>query len=213
MTAETSTPIVSVRGEARLEVPPDRANVSVTVHASASSADAVGDQLARASTALRGVLDEHAAVIASASTSGLHVAPVFGRSGSKITGYRGTFSTAVEVADLEALSALVFVLTSLPNAQLDGPWWSLAPGHPAYREVRVAAIADARHRAEDYAAAVDLALGDLVEISDLDAGSWQPQMRMAKSFAADAESSPAFDFEPALQTVTGQVSVRYALRK
>jgi uncharacterized protein YggE len=41
-------PIVTVRGEARIEVPPDLATVSVTVHASGSSADQVRDSLAEA---------------------------------------------------------------------------------------------------------------------------------------------------------------------
>ena len=206
-------PIVTVRGEARLEVPPDVATLSVTVHSSGSSAEGVRDELARASAQIRGLLEEHAAAIAQFSTSGLHVAPVFGhRSGTRITGYRGSFSASVEVRDFDALSDLVFALAPLPNGQVDGPWWGLRPENPVYREVRLAAIVDARRRAEDYAAAVDKSVGELIEISDLDSGFGGPPMRMAKSFAMDAaESQPSFDFEPAHQSVSGQVTVRYAL--
>ena len=39
-----------------------------------------------------------------------------------------------------------------------------------YREVRLAAIADARRRAEDYAAAFGATVAELVEVSDLDGG-------------------------------------------
>ena len=44
-------PVVTVRGEARLEVPPDLATLSVTVHSSGSTAEPVRDELATASTA------------------------------------------------------------------------------------------------------------------------------------------------------------------
>lgn len=204
-------PVVTVRGEARLEVRPDLATLSVTVHSSGSAAETVRDALARASTRIRALLEERSAALAGFSTSSLHAAPVFGRGGTKITGYRGNVSTSVQVTDFDALSDLVLTLTALPDSQIDGPWWSLRPEHPAHRDVRLAAIGDARRRAEDYAAAVGCTVAGLLEISDLDGGFGGSPMRMARSFAMDAEASSSFDFEPALQTVTGQVTVRYAL--
>lgn len=203
-------PIVTVRGEARVEVPPDLATVSVTVHAAGSSADQVRDSLAAASHRLRTVVTEQGDAVARWSTGGLHVSPVFGRNGTKITGYRGSFAASVEIGDLDRVSDVVLALTPLPDSQLDGPWWSLLPTNAAYRDARVAAVSDARRRAEDYAEAVRRSIGELVEISDLEGGFGSP-LRSAK-FAMDAESAPSFDFEPALQTVTGQVTVRYQLR-
>ena len=205
-------PIVTVRGEARIEVPPDLAGLSVTVHASGSSAAEVQNLLATASGRWREILTAHQAALARSSTSGLHVHPVFARNQTRITGYRGTFSASLEVSDLDALSDLVFALTPVPSSQVDGPWWSLDRANPAYRQARIAAVADARSRAEDYAAAVGRDLGELVEISDLDGGFAGGPMRMAKGFGMEDQSAPAFDFEPALQTVTGQVTVRYQLR-
>ena len=208
-----AAPVVTVRGEARLEAPPDLATMSLTVHGTGSSADTVRDELARASARVRELLEDRSAAVSRFNTSGLHVAPVFGhRSGTKITGYRGSFSTSIEVTDFDALSDLVFALTPLPNSQVDGPWWSLRPENPVYREVRLAAISDARRRAEDYAAAVEMSVGDLVEISDLDSGGLGGYPARTRAFAMDAaESAPAFDFEPAVQSVSGQVTVRYEL--
>ena|SRR5215207_7080015 len=97
-----TTPIVTVRGEAQLEVPPDLAT------------------------------------LARSSTSGLHIAPIFSRrGGTKITGYRGSFSTQIVVHNFEMLSALIFALTPLPNSQIDGPWWSLRRDNAAFRNVRL----------------------------------------------------------------------------
>ena len=187
--------------------------MSVTVHSTGSSADAVRDELARASAQVRVVLDD-------AERGGVpvqHQRPARGpgvrtQVGTKITGYRGSFSTSVEVHAFDALSDLVFALASLPNSQVDGPWWSLRPENPVHREVRLAAITDARRRADDYAAAVQLSVGKLIEISDLDSGGSGPGLMRSRAFAMDAaESAPSFDFEPAAQTVSGQVTVRFAL--
>jgi uncharacterized protein YggE len=157
------------------------------------------------------MLADHATAIERSSTSGLHVAPIFSRrGGTKITGYRGSFSTQIVVHDFDMLSALIFALTPLPNSQIDGPWWSLRRDNAAFRKVRLDAITDARRRADDYAAAFGASVADLVEVSDLETGFPGREMRtfaMAKSVADEVD----FELEPATQTVSGQVTVRFAI--
>jgi uncharacterized protein YggE len=206
-----SAPLVTVRGEAQLEGPPDLATLTLTLHASGDSAERTRSQLAEGSTTVSQLLRQFEAAIERSSTSALHVSPVFNRrTPAKITGYQGTFSTQIVVADLESLSPLVLALTELPNSQIDGPWWSLRPDNPMFRDVRLAAIADARRRAEDYAAAFGTTVGDLVEVSDLDGGS--AGVREMRGFAmARGADDVAFDFQPALQTVSGGVTVRFCL--
>ena len=206
-----SAPLVTVRGEAQLEVPPDLATLTLTLHASADSAERTRSQLAVGSTAVSQLLQRFAAAIERSSTSALHVSPVFNRrTPAKITGYQGTFSTQIVVADLESLSPLVLALTELHNSQIDGPWWSLRPDNPMFREARLAAIADARRRAEDYAAAFGTTLGNLVEVSDLDSGFAGVREMRAFAMAKGADEA-GFDFQPALQSISGQVTVRFRL--
>jgi uncharacterized protein len=206
-----SAPLVTVRGEAQLEGPPDLATLTLTLHASGDSAERTRSQLAEGSTTVSQLLQRFEAAIERSSTSALHVSPVFNRrTPAKITGYQGIFSTQIVVADLESLSPLVLALTELPNSQIDGPWWSLRPDNPMFRDVRLAAIADARRRAEDYAAAFGTTLGNLVEVSDLDSGF--AGVREMRAFAmARGANDAAFDFQPALQTISGQVTVRFSL--
>lgn len=207
-----SAPIVTVRGQAQLEVPPDLATLSFTVHSAGDSAEQTRVELAEASGRTRDLLSEHASAIERSSTSGLHVAPVFSRrSGTKITGYRGSFSTQVVVHDFDALSGIVFDLTPLPNSQIDGPRWSLRPDNVAYRAVRLEAIADARRRADDYAAAFGASVIDLAEVSDLEPGFAAPREMLAFGMARDMAEEPVFEFEPATQTVSGQVTVRFTI--
>jgi uncharacterized protein YggE len=210
-----TTPVVTVRGEAELVSPPDLATISATVHATGGDADKVRRDLADSSARIRAIVDEHQQVLERHGTSGLHVGPTFsGRGARRISGYRGSLTTELVVADFAALPRLLAAVTALDGAQLNGPWWSLRPTNPVHRQVRIAAIADARQRAADYAAAFDASLGSLVEVSDLE-GSFQPQPRMMKAaFAMDAASGsgePELDLEPAEQRVSAQVTVRFQL--
>ena len=207
-----TAPIVTVRGQAQQEVPPDLATVSFTVHSAGDSAEQTRAELAEASGRIRDLLSQHASAIERSSTSGLHVAPVFSRrSVTKITGYRGSFSTQVVIHDFDALSRIVFALTPLPNSQIDGPWWSLLPDNAAYRTVRLEAIADARRRADDYAAAFGSSVVDLAEVSDLEPGLAPLHEMRAFRMARDVAEEPVFEFEPATQTVSGQVTVRFTI--
>jgi uncharacterized protein len=206
-------PIVTVRGEARLEGPPDLATLSVTLHASGDTAAAVRTRLANGSSQIAQLVQTYDAALESSSTSGLHVAPVFGRrTPARISGYAGTFTAQLVLHDFDALSPVVLAATKLPDSQLDGPWWSLRADNPLHRQVRIAAIADARNRAADYAAAFDATLAGLVEVSDLESGFGGGGGIRAFAMAKGADDDQAIDFEPARQTVSGQVTVRFALR-
>lgn len=206
-----SAPIVTVRGEAELHGPADLATLTCTLHASGDSAETVRSKLATGSQQVAELLGQFASALERHSTSGLHVSPEFHRRApGKITGYRGTFSTSIVVADFEALSPLILGLSRLPDSQLDGPWWSLRRDNPMFREVRLAAIAEARRRADDYASAFGATVAELVEVSDLDGGFSGRAMRMAAMEMAAEDS--AFAFEPEEQTVSGQVTVRFTIR-
>lgn len=209
-----TVPIVTVRGEARLEGPPDLAGLSCSLHATGDSAEAVRAQLATGSQAVAALLQQFAPALERSSTSGLHVSPTFNhRNPTKITGYTGTFTRSLTVADFEALSPIILGLSALPNAQVDGPWWSLKRDNPLYREVRLEAIAEARRRADDYAAAFGTTVGDLVEVSDLDGGSGGVNLNMAsaRGYAESLTLDSSFSFEPERQTVEGHVTVRFTL--
>ena len=209
-----TAPIVTVRGEAQLEAPPDLAGFSVTLHAAGDTAEVTRGKLAAGSNAVAELISRFTAALERSSTSGLHVAPTFNRrTPTKITGYTGTFSATLEVADFEVLSELIMGVSRLPNSQIDGPWWSLRRNNPVHREVRLAAIADARQRADDYAAAFGATVSELVEVSDLDGGfvGGVRQMSARMEMAADMEEA-SFAFEPAVQTVSGQVTVRFTVR-
>jgi uncharacterized protein YggE len=207
-------PVVTVRGEAQLEGLPDLATFTVTAERAGDTEDGVRAALATASGQVRELLRDFTSALDRTSTSGVYLTPVFGRRAqTKIQGYRGSFSTEVVVQDFEALSALVYALAAVPDCRLDGPSWSLRRENPLYREVRLAAIAEARRRADDYAAAFGSSVLDLLEISDLEGGFAGGRASRMESFAmaGGGDEQPEFELEPAAQTVYGQVTVRFTI--
>ena len=88
----------------------------------------------------------------------------------------------------------------------------MRPDNPMYREARLAAIADARRRADDYAAAFGTTVADLVEVSDLNSGLCGGVREMRAFAMAKGAEEATFEFQPAAQIVSGQVTVRFSLR-
>ena len=203
-------PRVTVQGEGQVEGPPDLATVSASLHTSGRSAADVTRSLADLARQVDEVLPD--LVYESVRTDPLSVSPVFDRrSGVKITGYTGRYSTRLTLADVTGLSDLVVALAGLPGASVDGPWWSLRRGSDLERQARTAAVSAAVARARDYAAALGATLGDLLELSDTGGGFSSPMPRMAMAFKGAEPAPPELDLDPQPQTVSATVTARFAL--
>ncbi len=74
-------------------------------------------------------------------------------------------------------------------------------------------MADARSRADDYAAAFGARVAGLLEVSDVGGGGgWSGHAQdRALMGGPGGDEEPAFDFVPAVQTVSAQVTVRFTL--
>jgi hypothetical protein len=139
-----------------------------------------------------------------------------------VAGYIGQASAQVTVRDLSVLGELVVRLAELELVTVAGPWWSLRPDSPVYRDARVAAAKDATRRAQEYAAAFGGRLGELIEAADtglLTSQGWRSQagapaprpMFSAAMRGGPVDETPSLDLEPARQQVTAQVDARFAM--
>ena len=134
------------------------------------------------------------------------------RSGAKITGYTGRYSTRLTLADFAGLSELVVALTGLPGAEVTGPSWSLRRGSALEREARTAAVVSAVARARDHAAALGATLGDLLDLSDAQGGGGWAAQAYGMPFRDGGDDTPLeLDLAPQPQTVTASVTARFAL--
>jgi len=210
-------PVISVRGEASLEVEPEIAVVWVSVAARDANRHRVVELLAgrtgRASDTIKGFGE----AIEKLESQPVVVQPVFkdGRAREKVSGYYARAGFTVTVRDFAVLGELVTGLADADLVSVTGPDWQLRPDSPVYRAARLAAAQDATRRAGEYAEAFGGRITGLVEAADTGLLAAQPRHAVfaaqAMSRSAAADEGPEFDFEPAKQAVTAQVEARYTM--
>jgi uncharacterized protein YggE len=216
-------PVISVRGEASLEVEPEIAVVSVTVQARDRDREKVLRRLADRNQQVTGLIEGYGEAVEKLESGPASVRPELKdkRAGERVAGYLGQASTRVTIRDFTVLGELIVSLADGELVSVDGPWWELRPDSPVYREARLAAARDATVRAGEYAEAFGGRLGDLLEAADtglLTAHARPDTWRFSGATAAagrksvKAESAqPELDLEPARQTVSAQVDARFAM--
>jgi uncharacterized protein YggE len=212
-------PVISVRGEAALEVDPEIAVVWVSVMARDKDRHRAVDLLAKRSGLVTGAIKKFGEAVEKLESGRVSVRPEFaaGKPRERITGYVAQADLTVTVADFAILGDLVAGLAGQDLVAVTGPEWRLRTGSPVYREARVAAARDATERAREYAEAFGGTITGLVEAADAGLLAPEPQQRgfaFSSARAAvtmAAQSSPEFDFEPAKQTVTAQVEARFTM--
>src|SRR4051794_9708316 len=201
----TDSPIVSVRGEALIEVAPDLARFAVTVSARGKDRPGVINRLAERSAAVRTLVDEYGEAIERRETGAFHLSPELKRSGERVVAYTGSVGTTVTVTDFTVLGELMVRLADLEQAAVAGPWWELRPASPVAGGARRAAITDALDRAREYAAVVGARIDRLLEITD-EGGGDRPMFRAVA--AGPFEDAPSLDLDPHVQTVRAAVHLR-----
>ncbi|MEV6814174.1 SIMPL domain-containing protein [Micromonospora sp. NPDC051296] len=205
-------PVVTVRGEAYREVAPEVARFAVTALARDRDREATLTRLAERAAAVRVLLDSAEPAIDRRETGDLRVRPETRRSGERVVAWHGSVVTTVTVTDFTALGELMLRLADQDQVEVAGPWWSLRPDSPTYREARHAAIADALQRAREYAEALGAQVTDLIELAD-EGGTGQPMMaRMAFEAGGVAGGGPPeLELDPQPQGVHAAVRARFAI--
>jgi uncharacterized protein len=210
-------PVISVRGEASLEVEPEIAVVWVTVQARDPNRHRAVELLVKRTGQVGDTIKGFGEAVEKLESQPVTVQPIFkdARAKEKVFAYIARAGYTVTVRDFAVLGELVTGLADADLVTLGGPDWRLRPDSPVYRAARLAAAKDATQRAGEYAEAFGGRITGLVEAADT--GMLTPQPRNV-AFAARAaraavgdEQGPAFDFEPAKQTVTAQIEARYTM--
>jgi uncharacterized protein len=213
-------PLISVRGEAKLEVEPEIAVVSAIVQARDRDREKVLRRLADRNKQLTGLIKGYGEAVEKLEGGSVHVRPELKdrRAGERVAGYLAQTGLRVTIRDFTVLGELVVRLADTELVTVEGPWWSLRPDSPAYREARLAAARDATARAGEYAEAFGGRLGDLLEAADtgmltVTAGTEHRRWAMSAAFARAEPAQPELDLEPAKQTVSAQVDARFTMTR
>jgi len=218
-----SQPVISVRGEAALEVQPEIAVLGVTVMAQDKDRRRALELLAGRARAVAGLIKGYGDAVEKLESGPATVHPVFkeGKGRERVTGYVARAGLSVTVGDFTVLGELVPKLASQEMVEVTGPAWRLRLGSQVYRQARLAAARDATQRAREYGEAFGGTVTGLVEAADrgLLGADWDATKRAPASLRRPAASAggmeepelPEFDFEPAGQTVGAQVEARFTM--
>ncbi|MEU5640503.1 SIMPL domain-containing protein [Streptomyces milbemycinicus] len=214
------TPRVAVRGEARLEVDPEIARLSITVSARGSDRRTALEDLTRRNAQVLDLVKSYGQAVEKLETGAFAITPQLTAKGrhERIHAYHGRVHLSVTVADFTALGELSTRLADLELTQVVGPTWALRPDSPAHAEARRQAVREAVQRAREYAGALDARLTALVELADLDSENANQPYPVAYAaaprgagYGGAPQAAPALDLEPQRQTVYAQVNARFTM--
>lgn len=217
-------PVVSVRGEAVLEVEPEIAQVTVAVGARDKHRDDTLRRLDERSAAVLALVESFGSAVEQVQTDRVRIGPEFkdGKPGERIQGYSAGIRHTLTVVDFTALGDLVIQLADREMVDVDGPWWRLRPASDRHREARMVAARDAVTRAREYAEALGSRLTALVELADTGLMSEHADrpfpvapaaapMAMRSMASSSAPRPVTLDLEPVRQVVRANVEARFRL--
>ena len=201
---------VDVLGSGTPSAGPDVVVLDARVQCEAADvAGALGAATSRVTTALQAVAD-HGVAAADRRTTGLGVATRWDRDGSGVVGYTAYQSLRLLVRDRERVGDLINALAGAAGDAfgLDGVTLEVADPAPLLERARTAAFADARAKAEQYAALAGRPLGPVLRVTE------EPDRGMpVPRFAAKAamEVGGAMPVEAGESAVSATVTVRFGL--
>ena len=164
--------LITVTGEGIVAAVPDLAYVNLGVSQQAETAGAAMDAMSTSMTAVMDRLATAGIAPVDIQTGQLTLDPVYDNSsydssgGAKIIGYVATTMVQVRVRDLTVVGAVLDAVVQDGANRLAGVSFDLADRAPAMDEARRRAVADARARAELFAAASGVTLGVLITLTE-----------------------------------------------
>jgi uncharacterized protein len=204
-------PAISVTGEATVSVPPDQAQIDGGVTSDAKTAreasDANNAAMGKVLLALKGAGIEEKDY----QTSRLSLQPQYApnRSGpSPVVGYRASNRVTVRLRDVTKVAGIIDVLVGAGANELGGINFMVSQASKLLDEAREKAIADARRKAEIYAKAAGVTLGEPLGISE--EGGAAPVFRGKMVGGMAASAAPVAQGE---ETLSVTVSVSWAIKK
>jgi uncharacterized protein len=207
-------PQVVVRGEAVLIVPPEVAELGVTVRVSARDRQTAIERCGARSSDVARVVAAAGDAVETADTAAVSVHVERYDQGPGIP--VASVQTRLVLGRPEAAGSLLTALGELDDVMVDGPWWRLRPASRAPEEARLAAIDDAVRRARLYAGAFGAELVGLVEVADTGTGiSRSGRAGLGGEVAGVAASleagAPRLELTPQQLWVHGSVEVRFLM--
>lgn len=182
---------ITVTGSGEVQAEPDMAVLSIGARNTAPTARAAMDLTAAAVSAVTARLTDAGIESRDMQTGQISLNPVWDHrsssdNGPRVTGFEAAITLTVRVGDLSALGGVLDAAVSDGANALGGLSFAVSDPAALLSQARRQAVADARAKAEEMAAAAGVTLGPVQTISEQ--GGMQPRpmmMEMARSVAAE----------------------------
>lgn len=201
---------VSVTGIGTAKARPDTAHITIGVVSEGETARAALDQNTAAMRKVVAELEAQGLADADIQTVNFSVHPKFEHPDDGkppvIVGYRVVNSVRITVRDRDKLGAILDTAVSLGSNQIGGIEFSIAEASALEDQARRDAMADARRKAQLYAATANAALGRALTISE--ETSTPPRPMLARA----AEAKTAVAIEAGEYTLQVRVQVSWELQ-
>jgi uncharacterized protein len=194
---------ISISGRGEVKAVPDVASIQMGVSSFAETARAALDANTASMTKLMETLKAAGIDARDVATSNFSINPRIqypqdGVGAPKTTGYDVNNSVTVVVREVKKLGSVLDAAVTAGSNTINSISFAVSKPEAMLDEARKKAIADARRKAEIYAAAGGFALGDIISVSE--GGGYQPPppvVTYAKA-AAEAGDVPIAQGEQAL---------------
>lgn len=204
---------IAVVGEGVATAVPDIAIVTSGVVSRAETADAALKANSAAMTKALAAVRAAGVADRDVGTSGISLQPQYdyqdGRS-PKLAGYEARNAVTIRAREVDKLGGLLDALVQAGSNQIEGLVFDVSDKERRLDEARRAAVADARRKAELYAASAGVRLGELIAIDERAAAPGPvPQMAM-RAKAMDAAPVPIARGEQELRV---EISARWGVAR
>jgi uncharacterized protein YggE len=208
--AQVPPPAISVTGEATVSVAPDQAQIDAGVTSEAKTAreasEANNAAMGKVLLALKGAnIDEK-----DYQTSRLSLQPQYApnRTGpNAITGYRASNRVSIKLRDITKVANIIDTLVGAGANEIGGIHFVVSQASKVLDEAREKAVTDARRKAEIYAKAAGVNLGEPLSITE-EGSAPQPVFR-GKVAAPMSITAPVAQGE---ETLSVSVNVSWAIK-
>lgn len=200
---------IAVTGQGRVVVVPDVADVRLGVAVTRPSVAEARQAAAERAASVLAALTDAGVARADVRTVALTLQPEidYAERTAKVLGQQVSHQYLVTVRDLERLGAVIDGALAAGATTLDGVTFRSADAAGAERRARIAAMQDARDRAEVLAGEAGVRVGEVISIAE-GAMPGAPRPLLARMAMADAAPTPV---EAGIAEVDASVLVTFAI--
>jgi uncharacterized protein len=207
--------LISLTGHGEVRAVPDMAVINMGVVSSAETARAALDANTKAMTDLMANLKAANIDDKDIATSNFSVNPRldYGQNGGqvpKLVGYDVNNTVTVIIHKIDGLGALLDKAVSSGSNQINGISFSVSNPDAAMDEARKLAVKDATHKAQIYAGAASINLGNIMSVSE-SSGMAEPQVMFSRAKAMAADSAPV-PIAQGSQVISVDVNVSWEIK-